>query len=85
MRKLKAGDRIALIHQDRRVGVTVRRVGCDDPDCPSCEGTPSGVSGTYPICLSYYLRTRVLSMASYCATTGPSTSKGGLPGDRAGL
>jgi hypothetical protein len=38
MRKLKAGDRIALIHEDRRVGVTVRRVGCNDPDCPSCEG-----------------------------------------------
>ena len=38
MRKLKTGDRIALINEGRRVGVAVRRVGCDDPDCPSCDG-----------------------------------------------
>jgi hypothetical protein len=38
MRKLKAGDRIVFIHEDRRVGGALRRVGCDDPDCPSCEG-----------------------------------------------
>jgi len=37
MRKLKVGNRIALVHEDRRVGGTVRRVGCNNPDCPSCE------------------------------------------------
>jgi len=36
--KPKPGDRLTLRHGDRHVDVTVRRVGCSDPDCPSCEG-----------------------------------------------
>lgn len=38
MSKLKPGDRVTIKDKDRSVTGTVRRVGCSDPDCPSCEG-----------------------------------------------
>jgi hypothetical protein len=45
MSKSKPGDRIAIrvpagerSPEDRALDLVVRRVGCNDPDCPSCEG-----------------------------------------------
>ena len=38
MSKLKPGDRVTIKHEDRSVTGAVRRVGCSDPECPSCEG-----------------------------------------------
>jgi len=37
-KKTQPGDQVVITHGDKRVEGTVRRVGCSDPDCPSCEG-----------------------------------------------
>lgn len=37
-RKLKPGDWLTLTHEGHRIDVTVRRVGCNNPNCSSCEG-----------------------------------------------
>ena len=37
MTKLKRGDRVVIEHEGRSVAGTVRSVGCNDPECPSCE------------------------------------------------